>query len=762
MPAEISFKGERSAVILAGAGIVLAGLAAYAGSFSGPMLYDDIPSIVGNATIHHLWPLRDVLATPRLGALTTSGRPMLNLSFALNYAISGNRVWSYHALNLLIHLAAGLTLFGIVRRTLRGTALAFAVALLWTVHPLQTEAITYIVQRAESLMGLFYLLTLYCFIRYAAPPTFAEISAKPGVGRRVWAALAVLACLGGMATKEVMATAPLMLLFYDRTFLAGTFGEALRRRWKMYAALAATWLLLAYLVASTGGNRGGSVGFGISVKWWAYGLTQFEAVARYLWLSLWPHPLVFEYGMFWVTGAGQVVPSALPVLLLLAATIWALSRPPSASGLRSLGFLGAWFFGILAPSSLMPGTTQMIVEHRMYLSLAAVMALVVLGIYAISDGVLARVGLDGRARPLAPSLSGDELKRTVGRDRPTLPFGQGLIDRWPFFFCLALALGYGALTHHRNETYRTELALWNDTLAKRPDNVVAHFNLGSALFQAGRIPEGMDHFARAVLLRPDLSVTHLNLATQLVKIGQTDAAAAEFEQSLQINPDSAEAHDGLGIALAGLGRPAEAIAHYQAALRIRPDFAQVHDNFGNALLQLDRVPEAAAQYAEAVRLEPESALAQVNLGNVLLQLGRMPEAMPHLLEAVRLDPDRVEAHAKLGDGWMEAGRPADAISEYEAALRLNPAYVQAQNNLAMALAATGRLPEAIPHYEEALRLDPGLSDAHYNLANALFRLGRPADAAAQYEAVLRLKPDDSGARTRLNMARQAAAHGSGP
>src|SRR5580658_3580716 len=119
MPAGIQLKGERGAILLAGAGIVLAGLAAYAGSFSGPMLYDDIPSIVGNLAVHHLWPLGELLAVPANGAVTTSGRPVLALSLAVNHAISGNQVWSYHAVNLLIHLGAGLALFGIVRRTLR-------------------------------------------------------------------------------------------------------------------------------------------------------------------------------------------------------------------------------------------------------------------------------------------------------------------------------------------------------------------------------------------------------------------------------------------------------------------------------------------------------------------------------------------------------------------------------------------------------------------------------------------------------------------
>ena len=173
----------------------LAALAAWSNSFHGAFVLDDIPTIVANPSIRRLGALGTVLSPPKIGSPVT-GRPLVNLTLALNYAASGTQVWSYHALNLLIHLLAGLTLFGVVRRTLEqpipcGRSLlagdssrassfqqsntlpiAFAVALLWTVHPLQTEAVTYIVQRAESLAALFYLLTLYCTIRGATGADF--------------------------------------------------------------------------------------------------------------------------------------------------------------------------------------------------------------------------------------------------------------------------------------------------------------------------------------------------------------------------------------------------------------------------------------------------------------------------------------------------------------------------------------------------------------------------------------------------------------
>jgi protein O-mannosyl-transferase len=154
--------------------VVAAGLLAYHNSFTGPFILDDVLSIPDNPTIRHLWPISQVLSPPALAGV--GGRPVVNLSLAINYAFDGTEVWGYHALNLAIHILAGLTLFGIVRRTLlqpmlRGRfgavadGLAMATAVIWVVHPLQTEAVTYLSQRAESLMGLFYLLTLYCFIR---------------------------------------------------------------------------------------------------------------------------------------------------------------------------------------------------------------------------------------------------------------------------------------------------------------------------------------------------------------------------------------------------------------------------------------------------------------------------------------------------------------------------------------------------------------------------------------------------------------------
>jgi len=672
----------RWGVLLASGIVVLSALAAYHNSFSVPFIFDDQGTITDNPTIRHFG---SALSPPN--SSTAGGRPLLNLTLALNYALNGTHVWGYHALNLFIHVLAGLTLFGIVRRTLvqpvlsrrfgaDAVPLALAVAALWVLHPLQTESVTYVVQRAESLMGLFYLLTLYFFIR-------STQSQSPGG----WQVLAGAACLLGMASKEVMVSAPLIVLLYDRTFVAGTFREAWGKRGRFYAGLAGTWLLLGGLVAGTQG-RGGSAGFGTHVTWWSYALTQFGAIVHYLRLSLWPNPLVFDYGTTLATGAADIVPYAMTVLLLVIGTAFALWRRPV------IGFVGCWFFAILAPtSSVVPVATQTMAEHRMYLALAPVAVLVVLGLYSL-----------------------------VGR-RSAVIF-------------LALAVGLGWLSVQRNKDYRSELSIWSDTVAKRPDNARALSNMGILLAKIpNRIPE----------------------------------AIAAFEAALQINPDSAETHYNLGNTLRKLpGRVPDAIAEYEAAVRINPGSAEAHDNFGNALLDVPgRVPDAVAQLEAALRINPDSAETHYNLGNALRKMpGRLPDAIAQFEAALRLDPDSVEAHNNFGTALLEVpGRVPDAIAQFEAALRLDPDSVEAHINLGNVLFnVPGRLPDAIVQFETALRLDPDSVEAHYDLGVVLAGTpGRVPDAIVQLKAALRLKPDLAPAQEILGrLQNQIGLQGTSP
>jgi hypothetical protein len=239
------------------AGAVLLGFAvifAWSNSFKGPFVLDDLPAIVENPSIRR-W---DTAFSPPNHGETVTGRPLVNFSFAINHRFAardplaakdaltnemGDAVTGYHVFNLAIHLGATLVLFGLVRRALAGPVfgdkfaasvgpawlglnaggvLAFFVAVLWAVHPLQTGAVTYIAQRAESLCALFYLLTLWCLAR-------STVVTNPARAW-LWLAAGVVACCCGMASKEVMVSAPLLTLLFDRAFLTGNFGGAWRRR----------------------------------------------------------------------------------------------------------------------------------------------------------------------------------------------------------------------------------------------------------------------------------------------------------------------------------------------------------------------------------------------------------------------------------------------------------------------------------------------------------------------------------------------------
>jgi tetratricopeptide (TPR) repeat protein len=537
---------------------------------------------------------------------------VINLTFALNYAMGGLNVWGYHAVNLLVHTLAGLTLFGVVRRTLlrqgyggqaltsrpmarrseisnlrfgisNATLLALAVAVIWIVHPVQTEAVTYISQRAELLMGLFYLLTLYCFIRGVErsqesgvrPQETESQSSERGLlptaafsfqPSAFWLFASVLACLLGVMSKENIVTAPVMVLLYDRTFVAGSFFVAWRRRWRYYLGLTATWLPLACLMT---GLSQRAVGFNHGVTWWNYALTSCRSVMLYLRLAVWPHPLVFDYGTKIIQHADEIAPDALVLIAFLAAMLMALRYRPV------IGFVGAWFFVILAPTtSVVPVALQPIAEHRLYLSLAAVIALVVCGLY-----------------------------RLIGRR--VLPV------------CVAAAVGLGWLSVQRNKDYGSKVAIWNDTVAKCPDNERARNNLGDALFHLpGRLPDAIAQFEAAVQIKPDYADAHNGLGGALSQIpGRLPDAIAEYETALRIDPSLVSAHANLANALAVIpDRVPDAIAQFEIVLQLRPEIAEIHDNYGTVLLKVPgRLPDAIAQFETALRIKPDFPNARKDL-----------------------------------------------------------------------------------------------------------------------------------------------------
>ena len=655
--------------------IPVVGIWAYHNSFAVPFLLDDEPSILNNPGIRHLWPIWAALSPSAASAV--GGRPVVNLSLAINYALGGTVVWGYHAINLAIHVLAALTLFGVVRRTLlrpgmserfgaSAECIALAAAVLWTVHPLQTEAVTYISQRCETLMGLFYLLTLYGFIRGVEGSGLAGASPSRSLG---WFALSVAACFLGMASKEVMVTAPLTVLLYDRTFVSGSFRKAWSRHWRLYLGLAGSWLLLGYLMA---GLHNRSVGYGLGITWWGYALAECRAVVLYLRLALWPRPLIFDYGYYVLTeNPAAVVPYALILAALAAAVLFGLKRQPA------IGFIGTWFFVILAPtSSVVPILGSPTAEHRMYLPLAAVVMVVVVG--AVAFG------------------------RRVFNERQGVVLGCAAGG-----FAVVL---FTFLTIQRNRDYHSALSIWQDTVEKCPNNFRAHGNLGVALARAGRMQEAIGHYQQALQIMPEYADAHNDLGAALLQQGGFQEARQHCLQALRLKPDDAQAQYNLAEALVGLGRVPEAIDHYQQALRIEPDFAAAHNNLGIALARMGRLREAMEHWNQALQIAPDFAEAHFNLGLALEYTGRVPEAIGHYEQALRIKPDFADAYNSLA--WLlatsvaaESPNPVRAVALAEEACKLSEGRVATYlDTLAAAYAAVGRFSDAVATAQKAVEL----------------------------------------------------------
>ncbi|MGO9527949.1 MAG: tetratricopeptide repeat protein [Verrucomicrobiia bacterium] len=705
--------------------VIAAGILAYHNSFTGPFIFDDVHWIPENPVIRHLWPIWDVLS-PSSSALINA-RPAVNFSLAVNYALGGYNVWGYHALNLAIHILAGLTLFGIVRQTLRQPALrerfgaaadglALAAALIWTVHPLQTESVTYVIQRAESIMGLFYLLTLYCFIRGAASP-------RP----RLWYGLCLGACALGMASKEVMVSAPLMVMLYDRAFVSGSFREAWRRRWPLYLGLSATWILQGFMVVSAGTFANASVmaQHVWGVTWWAYLLTEPGVILYYLRLAAWPYPLCFDY-YGWpiaVTGLSILLPT-LVIVILLGATAWTCKKN------TAWGVLGAWFFLILAPSSSIIPLDSPAFEHRMYLPLAAIVTGVVVVAFVLGKRLL---------RIQSSSVLG-------------------------WVACGFVVVPLTVLTIQRNRDYISELTIWQDTVAKCPQNPRAQYNLAVTLWHAGRIGDAIPYYERALRIKPNYAEACNNLGVAWMQTGRLSQAIDCLEQALRLKPDFAEAHNNLANALLQAGRMREAIGHFEQALRFNPNYAEVHYKLGEVLEQTGQAEDAIGHFDQALRLKPDFADAHCDLGIALCRLGKVPEATAHFEQALQIEPQNAQIHYNFGLALELMGRPAAAIGQYDLALRIKPGYAEVHNNLAVSLWRVGRRQEAIGHWEQALRIRPDFAAAHGSLGDALLLAGKPREAMGQYEQALAIQPGAADMQNRLawQLATLAPAEGGDP
>lgn len=633
--------------------LLLAGAAAYSNSLSAPFILDDEESIVRNPHIARWWPLSEAMRAPAQSSF--AGRPLASLSLAISHAVGGPSPAAFRIWNIAFLIASAMVLAALIHHTMRrrrqadAAVFAFAVALLWMLHPLHTEVVNYVTQRTESLMGLCYLLTLY-----AASRSMDETPAARG-----WSVAAMISCAAGMAVKESMVTAPVMVLLYDAVFGAGSIRKALTKRSALYAGLAATWLLLAYL--NIDGPRSGSAGFATATSPITYLLNQGGMIVTYLQLSIWPHPLIVDYGRTPSIEIGAALPSLLIVAALAGAVVFAWRRQH-----RVAAFLGTWFFVTLAPtSSVIPIATEVGAERRMYLPLIAIVTLLVLGLW-----------------------------RVLPRPRAILAATA------------IVAIAFGGITYARNRDYHDAVGIWQQVVAERPHGR-AHYNLAIALAAAGRNDEARSQYRAALDGEPH---AHYALGVDAIEGGRLEDGVRELRSFLQQRPADPVAPPAwllLGEAQLKLGQHDAAERSLRAALEMSPRFPDAQGKLADVLLQQGRHAEAMVAYRAYLQAMPGNAAAHHGLGLALAMTGQTPAALAEFTQAVSLDQGNAEFRMSRGTALASSGRLDEAITEYRRALELSPSNPRLMSALALALADRGMREESLALFKRALQSAPG-------------------------------------------------------
>jgi len=610
--------------------IIVVGLFCYANSLHVPFVFDDDSSITENSQIHNL---AEFCGPAGYGY--TPRRFIGYLTFAVNYHFHGLDVAGYHLVNLAIHLGCALLVFILARMTfqtpwLRNSSLgpragwlALFAALLFVAHPVQTQAVTYIVQRLASLATGFYLLALVAYGRARlSQERWGRDFSLPIV---LWYGLALLAAGLAMKTKEIAFTLPLAAAVYEFSFFRGRVGK----RWLFLAPLLATLLIVPLSMLGSGQSVGAllsdvnevvreteTIGRG------AYLLTQFSVIATYLRLLILPvgQNLDYDYPVFHSLFVPRVMASLLLIFALLGLAAWLYGFRPRGRAInpapeaRLIGFGIVWFFLALAVESSLVPIRDVIFEHRLYLPSVGVFLAI-----ATAAGMLWR--------------------RHPGRSVPVAAMGV----------VLALALA----TWQRNLVWGSLESIWGDVTAKSPAKARGFKGLGRALDLTGKSAAAVVAYQQALRLDPTMYKARLDLGVSYLEQGRYDAALAEITRAVQQAPGDARAHYNLGLVFDRLGRLDRALEEYHRALALKPDYK-----------------------------EP-----LFNLGPVYGRLGRVDQAIDYLTQALRLAEkygydQRESIHYNLGVAYDLKGWSAKAGVEYKRALALRPDYGEARRALA--------------------------------------------------------------------------------
>lgn len=670
---------------------MLAGALAFvtAGTFAGVrgndfVLYDDTLYVTANTRVQ-----QGLTADNVRWAFTTieasNWHPLTWLSHMLDWQLFGSNATGHHLVSLGWHVANVVLLFWVLYEMTSAPWRSAIVAALFGLHPLHVESVAYVAERKDVLSGVFWMLTMLAYVRYARVPTITRY-------------MAVVVAFGlGLMAKPMLVTLPCVLLLLDAWPLRRVQTVPV---WRLVAeklplfALSAAASSVTFLAQRSAGSVAPLDTIPFSSRFANACLAYVTYASRVFWpfdlACFYPYPSSFP---LWQT--------LLAVALLGAASLAAFivrRRFPYVA----VGWL--WYLGTLVPViGLVQVGKQAMADRFTYIPLIGLFLVIVWGSYDLLGGAKrGRLALAALATAFLIFLAG----RTV------------------------IEVGH----------WRDSFTLFEHAIAVTTSNALAHNNLGLALRDRGQVADAFGHFSQAVAADPKDETARNHLGLALRDLGRFPEAVSAFRESVQMNPDYAGAHFNLGETLLRQGDVTAAAVEFAHTIRLDPNHPGAHLQLGDVRRQQGEATEAIELERRALLLKPNWAEAHSYLADALFQAGQLDEAVAHYREAQRLNPSLADAYYNLGNVYAQRGQIDAAAAEYRNALERAPDHAGAHNNLGRTLAITGDIEEAIVHYSEAVRLDPTLAAAYLNRAKAYEQQGNSVLAADDVARAKELDP----------------------
>ncbi len=714
--------------------LILLGLAIYAQTFGFSFVFDDnyfmfnTPYIRGFDKINQIW------------TIFPKTRMVGVYSFALNYCINRLNPQGYHIFNFGIHLlAVGLVwataavLFKIVGWIPQD--LPFIIALLFLVHPCQTQAVTYISQRFESMATVFYIGSIYSYL-------CGRISSSKR--RRIFlftcsVGFAVL----GILTKEVAVTIPLMILAVEFILLnRSPFNFKKSPSWKLYLLITVLGALFVFLFMKMVRTNFVDIYFHFSapseshngdmITGGKYVLTQMRVFLTFLRLLILPVNQNADYDYPLSTGLLHP-PLTLVGLCLVGFITFLIFRLRKQWPLIAFGF--AWILIIFSINTA--PRVNVIFEHKLYL---------------ISFGFfLATVS----------TLS------TIIKDRKIL-----------FGLLIMLIVVLSLASYKRNQVWKNDLTLWEDVSRKSPYKARPRYNRGFAYFNRGNFIKAIPDFNKAIEINPGYVEAYINRGIIYYEEGNLTAALSDYNKAIKINPNVAEAYYNRGDAYAKQNNLTGALSDYNKAIELNPDYAQAYTNRGSIYVKQGNFIQALSNYNKAIEIYPAVAVptdltiwldrpktasageviksyyssyadAYYNRGCVYDKLGNFTGALSDYSIAIVINSNYADAYNNRGFIYSRLGNYTQAISDFTKAIEINPDIAGYYYNRGIAYSKQGNYAQTIFDFTKTIEIDPNYAEAYYNRAVFYYELKvydkALADVQRAEELGVAVNPDFRGA-----------------